>query len=183
MKPKARKQLRQRFAAESAASKREALESGRAISLRSAFEYLEKGITRQNVRQPKRASRRTDQRALTTARTATIHIDPDGAILSAVQKSFTKAWRTGKYVGEHFGFKSPAALCRAITPRRWELLSQLQHVDPLEIRALARTLNRRYQGVDDDVAELIRIGLIERIPDNKVWVPFREIRTTFVLRR
>ncbi len=129
------------------------------------------------------ASRRPTHEELSTARTATIHIDPEGAVLSAVQKRFTKAWKTGKYVGEHFGFRSPAALCRAITPGRWELLARLQHIGPTEIPALARALNRDAQRVRDDLVELIRIGLIEKTTQDRVWVPFREIRTNFVLRR
>lgn len=164
---------------ESMASEHETLSSDQAISLSRTFDYLEMGIPART----QHASRRTEQEEPSARRTATIHIDPAGEILSAVQKTFTKAWRTGEYVGEHFGFWSLAALFRIITPTRWELLARLQHSGPLEIRALARALNRDSQQVRDDVAELIRIGLVERIPDSKVWVPFQEIRTHFVLRR
>lgn len=181
-KPTAPRKRKRRVAVQSAASEDDIPRSKRAISLSRALDYLEERTPGIGVRCPQGASRRTVE-APNTARTATIHIDPEGAVLSAVQKRFTKAWKTGKYVGEHFGFRSPAALCRAITPARWELLARLQHIGPTEIPALARALNRDTNRVRDHVAELIRIGLIEKTTEDTVWVPFREIRTTFVLRR
>lgn len=181
-KQKTPRKRKRRVAVQSAASEDDVLRSRRAISLSRAFDYLEERTPGMGVRRPPGASRRTVE-APNTARTATIHIDPEGAVLSAVQKRFTKAWKTGKYVGEHFGFRSPAALRRAITPGQWGLLARLQHIGPTEIPALARALNRDTNRVREDVAELIRIGLIERTTQDTVWVPFREIRTTFVLRR
>lgn len=183
-KHKTSKQPKRRFTTQSAPSAEGALKGGRAIPLSRAFDYLEKGIAGSALpRTRASAVLSPGHEERSTARTATIHVDDEGAVLSAVQKRFTKAWKTGKYVGEHFGFTSPAALCRAITPGRWELLERLQHIGPTEIPALARALNRGTQRVRDDLAELIGIGLIEKATQDTVWVPFREIRITVVLRR
>lgn len=102
--------------------------------------------------------------------------------MSAAREGFLKAWKTGKYQGEHFGFESPAALFRAITPKRWELLGRLQQTGPLGIRALARELERDFRRVHDDVTALLEIRLIEKTEDGMVWLPFREIRTDFVMK-
>lgn len=119
------------------------------------------------------------------SRIATIHIQPESDMIDRASAG-SLAVRSGKYHGEHFGFESPAALFRAITPKRWELLGRLQQTGPLGIRALARSLARElerdFRRVHDDVTVLLQIGLIERTDDGKVWVSFREIQTDFVLR-
>lgn len=60
------------------------------------------------------------------------------AALESLRKDFTRAWKTRRYRGERFGFESPAALFRTLTPKRWELIEVLQAADPLTQRALAR---------------------------------------------
>ncbi len=117
-----------------------------------------------------------------TSRIATIHIQPASEMIDRAASGALAAVRSGKYEGEHFGFESPAALFRSITPKRWELLGRLQQTGPLGIRALARELERDFRRVHDDVTALLQIGLIEKTDDGKVWVPFREIRTDFVIK-
>lgn len=115
-------------------------------------------------------------------RIATIHVGAGNTALARARARALAAIRSGKYQGEHFGFESPSALSRAITPMRWQLLAKLQQAGPLAIRGLARELNRDFRRVRDDVARLLRLGLVEKTADGKVWVPFKEIRVSFVLR-
>lgn len=63
-------------------------------------------------------------------RTATIHIRKASDGLAAARKGFLAAWEAGEYQGEHFDFESPAALFRALTPKRWELIECLQKNRP-----------------------------------------------------
>jgi predicted transcriptional regulator len=113
------------------------------------------------------------------SRTAMIHIQPANEMIDRASSGALAAIRSGKYQGEHFGFESPAALFRSITPKRWEILWLLQQIGPLEIRTLARELDRDFRRVHDDVAALLNVGLIEKTDDGKVWVPFREIQASF----
>ena len=117
----------------------------------------------------------------TSSRIATIHIQAGSDMIDRARAGAMAAIRSGKYQGEHFGFESPAALFRTITPKRWELLAKLQQTGPLGIRGLARELERDFRRVHDDVTALIEIGLIEKTNDGKIWVPFKEIRTNFVM--
>ncbi len=117
----------------------------------------------------------------TSSRIATIHIQAGGEMIDRARAGALAAVRSGKYQGEHFGFESPAALFRTITPKRWELLAVLQKTGPLGIRGLARELDRDFRRVHDDVTALLQVGLIEKTDDGKVWVPFKEIRTNFVM--
>ncbi len=115
-------------------------------------------------------------------RTASIVIRKSRQSLNSLRTGFAKAWKTGKYGGEHFEFESPAALFQAITPKRWELIEALQTTGPLSLRALARHLGRDVKRVHEDVHRLIEIGLIEKTEDGKLVIPFAEIRTDFVLK-
>lgn len=115
-------------------------------------------------------------------RTATIHIRKAGDTLAAARNGFLTAWKTSEYQGEHFDFESPAALFRVLTPKRWELIECLQKTGPIGVRALARSLNRDVKRVHDDTTAMIEVGLVEKMPDGKLMVPFDEIRADFVMR-
>lgn len=115
-------------------------------------------------------------------RTATIVIRKPQASLASLRSGLLAAWKTGVYQGEHFEFESPAALFRAITPKRWELIEVLQMGGPLGVRALARELGRDVKRVHEDAHKLVEIGLVEKDAAGKLSVPFSEIRADFVLR-
>lgn len=115
-------------------------------------------------------------------RVATICIRTSNNGFVAARDGFIKAWKSGKYQGEQFGFESPAALFRTISPKRWELLGRLQQIGPVGIRELARELERDFRRVHDDVIALLETGLLEKTADGKIWVPFKEIRTDIVLK-
>lgn len=115
-------------------------------------------------------------------RTATIHVRKVNDALAAAREGFLTAWKTGEYQGEHFDFESPAALFRALTPKRWELIECLQGAGPLGVRALARALGRDVRRVHEDAAALLKVGMVEKTADGKLMVPFDEIRADFVMR-
>ncbi|OQY76020.1 MAG: transcriptional regulator [Rhodocyclaceae bacterium UTPRO2] len=104
------------------------------------------------------------------------------AAVEALRKDFARAWKTRRYRSERFGFESPAALFRTLTPKRWELIEALQAAGPLTQRALARALARDVKNVHSDAVALLDVGLIEKTEDGKLIVPFDEIRAGFVLK-
>ena len=53
-------------------------------------------------------------------------------------------------------------LFATLTPLRWALLKALKGAGPTSIYGLAKRLNRDYKNVHTDVAQLLRLGLIER---------------------
>lgn len=104
------------------------------------------------------------------------------AVLGDLRKNFASAWKTRRSRGERFGFESPAALFRTLTPKRWELIEALQAAGPLTQRALARTLGRDVKNVHSDAVALLDVGLIEKTEEGRLIVPFDEIRAGFVLK-
>ena len=60
-------------------------------------------------------------------RKATIRIRGNtDAALRRMRGRFIKAWKNGRSTGDALEFESPAALYRALTPKRWELIERLQ---------------------------------------------------------
>lgn len=113
----------------------------------------------------------------------TIKVQKDtDAALKDMGERFIKAWKTGKSSGDMLRFESPAALFRALSPKRWELIEQLQALGPSSVRGLARELDRDVKRVHDDVTGLMEYGLIERTDDGKVHVPYDVIHADFDLR-
>ena len=96
-----------------------------------------------------------------------------------LRRDFLQAIRSGEEQGTHFSFQSPAALFRALTPKRWELLEKLQATGPTGVRALARLLERDVRRVHDDASALLELGLVAKTADGKLTVPFEKIHTEF----
>lgn len=95
---------------------------------------------------------------------------------------FVAAWKSGKAAGDVFEFESPAALFKVLTPKRWQLVEQLQAIGPASLRALARELERDVKRVHADVAALLATGLIIRTRDGQIEVPYDVIQADFALR-
>jgi predicted transcriptional regulator len=70
-------------------------------------------------------------------------------------------------------------LLRTLTPARWELIDRLRELGPVSIYELAKRLERDYKNVHTDVTALARIGLIERVTDARVSVPWDVVRAEF----
>lgn len=98
-----------------------------------------------------------------------------------MREGFVRAWKTGRYQGEEFSFKSPEALFRALTPARWSVLARLQRTGPSTLRALARSLSRDVKAVHRDVQVLAALGFVEKDEAGMLFVPFSRIRTEFEL--
>lgn len=72
-------------------------------------------------------------------------------------------------------FADMATLLKYLSPRRVELLQKLRSIGPVNIRQLAKALERDYKNVYSDVSELTHIGLIEETKDRQFQVPWDEI--------
>lgn len=93
---------------------------------------------------------------------------------------FKGAWKRavrGERVTSYRGvaFESMAQLLATITPRRWELIERLRRDGPLTVYALAKLLGRNYKNVHGDVKALEDRGLIARVKDGRVEVPWDEV--------
>jgi predicted transcriptional regulator len=66
-------------------------------------------------------------------------------------------------------------LLRTLTPARWALVERLKKEGPLSVYQLAKRLERDYKNVHTDVAQLVRLGIVERQGDG-VAVPWELLR-------
>ncbi len=66
-------------------------------------------------------------------------------------------------------------LLRTLTPARWALIERLKKEGPLSVYQLAKRLKRDYKNVHTDVAQLVRLGVVERQGDG-VAVPWELLR-------
>jgi len=66
-------------------------------------------------------------------------------------------------------------LLRTLTPARWALVERLKKEGPLSVYQLAKRLERDYKNVHTDVAQLVRLGVVERHGDG-VAVPWELLR-------
>lgn len=82
---------------------------------------------------------------------------------------------------ETLRFENTLTLIKTLTPRRLELLQQLHTLGKMSIRALAKTLEREYSNVHQDVKTLHHVGLILQDNIGKYYVPWDKIVTEFPL--
>nr|CAA6822163.1 MAG: Unknown protein [uncultured Thiotrichaceae bacterium] len=115
-------------------------------------------------------------------RELTIRIQDEDSVMQAMQQCFVNTMKTGVYAGEFLSFESPAALFRAITPKRWELIAVLQNLGRVSMRELARQTKRDVHRVYDDVKALKALDIVEQ-NDKGVCIPFDKIHTDFTLSR
>ncbi len=89
-------------------------------------------------------------------------------------------WMPDKPV-ERLYFDNLPALLKHLTPKRFELLSELRRLGHTSINALAKHLHRQYRNVFDDVKAMERLGLVEKDKSGHFYVPWDEIDATFRL--
>ena len=77
---------------------------------------------------------------------------------------------------QRLGFPDLPVLLKALTPARWDLLGRLRAEGPMSVRALAKALERDYKNVHTDVTQLTQLGLIERVGESLVRVPWDAVR-------
>jgi predicted transcriptional regulator len=73
------------------------------------------------------------------------------------------------------GFEQMGQMLAVFTPKRWELVAALREAGPCSVRALSTRLGRDYKNVHGDVAALVQWMAVQRLPDGRVHVPWREI--------
>ncbi len=72
-------------------------------------------------------------------------------------------------------FTDAAHLLSTLSEKRMELLMFLHEHGPLNIRQLAKNLERDYSNVHTDVKLLLKLGLLATDKENKVYVPWDEL--------
>ena len=110
--------------------------------------------------------------------------DDELAAIADMGKRFVDAWKTGtrQEPVSVLTFSSPAQLFSVISPKRWELIEQLQKIGPSTIRGVARSLERDVKRVHEDISSLMKWGLVEKNESELIFVPFDEIEADFVLK-
>lgn len=73
-------------------------------------------------------------------------------------------------------FASPMAMLAELPPKRLAALREIKTAGPLTIYALAKRLGRNYSNVHADVQRLIELGLVEKDAEQRVIVPFDDVR-------
>ena len=76
---------------------------------------------------------------------------------------------------EQLFFADMPTLLKTLTSERWRLIEHLKREGPLSINAVAQQLRRNYKNVHGDVKRLMEIGLVERLDDGQIRVPFSSI--------
>ena len=93
---------------------------------------------------------------------------------------FEQAWQRGVAGSSRISevrltFESLPILLKNLTPARWKLLEAVKRSGPMSINELARLLERNYKNVHTDVTRLIELGLIGRLPDQRIVVAWDTI--------
>ncbi|WJH39183.1 hypothetical protein N7E02_20175 [Aliirhizobium terrae] len=107
-----------------------------------------------------------------------------GGSFDEVAKRVTDAWHRaehGDVAGqEHLTFVTWDVFSSTMTAKRLELLRHLHANPQASVAALARSLERDYRRVHEDVEILGRAGLIEQ-DENGIHTGYDEIRTVIAL--
>ena len=97
-------------------------------------------------------------------------------------KSFVRVWKTGKpEKSARISFATPELLWKVLTAKRWELLKAMCAAGPMSIRAAARRVGRDVKAVHGDITALLNAGVLDRVDDGRIIVPFDAVKVEFVL--
>ena len=102
---------------------------------------------------------------------AIIEVARRGSAVRAARAQLEQA-RQGRSPDYRLSFESARALFADLTPARLDLLDTLRRVGPCSVYALAKAAERNYSNVHTDVARLEELGLIERLAEGTVFVPY-----------
>jgi len=113
---------------------------------------------------------------------AVIEIAPRGSVFRTARKQ-AKAAESGTRFGAdyHLSFESARALFAELTPARIDLLEALRRYGPCSVYALAKEVERNYSNVHTDIGKLEEHGLVQRTPEDLVFVPFSEVEIHLAL--
>lgn len=115
---------------------------------------------------------------------AVIEIAPRGTVFRAARKQLKAAEAGSRYGADcHLNFESARALFSELTPSRIDLLEALRRCGPCSVYALAKDIARNYSNVHTDIAKLEEHGLVQRTPEDAVFVPFESLEIRLTLAR
>lgn len=100
--------------------------------------------------------------------------------LKLIADQLDNGWLPEKTI-ERLYFDNLPMLLKQLTPKRFELLTELRRMGHASINALAKRLQRQYRNVFDDVKAMERLGLVEKDASGHFYVPWDEIDATFRL--
>ena len=105
-----------------------------------------------------------------------IEIAPRGSAVAAARNQLKAAEADPLFGADyHLSFESARALFSELTPARIDLLESLRQCGPCSVYALAKTVARNYSNVHTDVGKLEEHGLVQRTPEDAVFVPFESV--------
>jgi predicted transcriptional regulator len=96
-------------------------------------------------------------------------------------RRFARAFE-GKPQGAFISFETPALLFKALTQKRWELLSAMTGGGAMTLREAARRVERDVKAVHRDVHGLLDAGILQKTEDGRIVFPFDAVRVSFVLK-
>ena len=113
---------------------------------------------------------------------AVIEIAPRGSIFSVAREQLKAAEANALYGADyHLSFDSARALFSELTPARIDLLEALRRCGPCSVYALAKQVARNYSNVHTDIGKLEEHGLVQRTPEDTVFVPFESVEIHLAL--
>jgi len=96
----------------------------------------------------------------------------------AALRTFATTWHVaeaGQEAVPQLAFGTLRELFSAITEKRLELLRHVAAYAGLNVRQLAKSLQRDYKNVHTDVSSLLELGLLDRGEDGTLSTPYDEI--------
>jgi predicted transcriptional regulator len=87
----------------------------------------------------------------------------------------------GRAEGAFVTFDSPALLFKIFSGKRWDLLKVMAGAGALTIRETARRAGRDVKAVHGDVQSLLKVGILEKTAEGKVFFPFDAVHVDFML--
>ena len=113
---------------------------------------------------------------------AVIEIAARGDAFKVARRQLKAAESGARYVADyHLSFESARALFSELTPARIDLLEALRRCGPCSVYALAKEVERNYSNVHTDIAKLEEHGLVQRTPEDAVFVPFESVEIHLAL--
>jgi predicted transcriptional regulator len=111
---------------------------------------------------------------------AIIEISRTGSVFDTAREQIAGAKR-GCVPDYLLSFESARTLFSEVTPARLDLLNTLHALGATSIYALAKSAGRNYSNVHADVSRLVDLGLVERLDDETVQVPFEAVEIRMAL--
>lgn len=107
---------------------------------------------------------------------AVIDVAPRGSVFKTARRQLKAAEAGARYGADyHLSFESARILFSELTPARIDLLEALRQCGPCSVYALAKETGRNYSNVHTDAAKLEEHGLVQRTPEDAVFVPFESV--------